>query len=119
MGTIRTSVSLANVVRFVERRMIGATKDQLIFTTGNTAPFSGISLLIWGNVTPEEDNELIENCGDLLSLDCGAVVQTPSMLAREQGKILRPEVVTSSDFLLPELLLKSSGNKIYGFYYIL
>ena len=56
----------------------------------------------------------------LLFEDDGSNVLPPSIMAREHGQILghRVDTVTTSDFLLPNNLLTSSKDKIYGFYYV-
>ena len=57
---------------------------------------------------------------ELLFGDDGSNILAPSILAREHGQILghRKETITTSDFLLPNNLLSSSKDKIYGFYYV-
>lgn len=177
MGTIRSSVSLTHVKRFLERILFGKSENDLPNSTGEMSGFK-VAPIATGSSFPSPQNPLlplgninigvtewnmirgssshpIQGQNILLGKDCAThlqppipqiepkkeeevneehqytqeggetstqpllLLQTPSILAREQGIILRPDVLTSSDFLLPELLLLSSNNKICGFYYII
>ena len=45
-------------------------------------------------------------------------ILAPSLLVRDRGHIMRREVITTSDFLIPSTLHHSNNDKIYGFYYL-